>query len=65
MDQPSSDAERRSDSVQPAGVPRWVKVVGVVVLVLVLLFVVLHLTGNSLGGPGSHLGSAEGNPLWS
>ena len=30
--------------------PRWVKVSGVVVIVLVLLFLVLHLTGNSPGG---------------
>jgi hypothetical protein len=30
--------------------PRWVKVFGIIVIVLVLLFVILHLTGNSLGG---------------
>jgi hypothetical protein len=35
-----------------------VKVLGLLVLLLVLLVAVLHLTGNSLGGPGSHLGSA-------
>jgi hypothetical protein len=64
VDQPSSNAERRSDPVQPAGVPRWVKILGVVVLVLVLLLIVLHLTGNSLGGPGSHLRSAEQRLLW-
>jgi hypothetical protein len=64
VDQPSSDAERRSDPVRPAGVPRWVRILGVVVLVLVLILVVLHLTGNSLGGPGSHLGSAEPGLLW-
>jgi hypothetical protein len=31
-----------------------VKVFGVVVVVLVLTVIILHLTGNSLGGPGSH-----------
>ena len=39
----------------PAGIPRWVKVLGITALALVLLFVILHLTGNSLGGPGGHM----------
>ena len=30
--------------------PRWMKVSGIIVIVLVLLFVILHLTGNGLGG---------------
>lgn len=30
--------------------PRWVYVFGIIALVLVLLFVILHLTGNSPGG---------------
>ena len=34
--------------------PRWVKVSGIIAIVLVLLFGILHLTGNSLGGPGRH-----------
>jgi hypothetical protein len=32
------------------GTPRWVKACGIVGIVLVLLFVVLHLTGHGLGG---------------
>ncbi len=32
--------------------PRWVKVFVIVALALVLLFVIVHLTGNS---PGGHL----------
>lgn len=36
---------------EPAGTPRWAKVLGGVVLVVVLLIVVLHLTGL---GPGVH-----------
>jgi hypothetical protein len=46
---------------QPVGTPRWVKVLGILVLLLVLLVAVLHLTGNSPGGPGSHLGMAVGH----
>ncbi len=33
-------------------VPRWVKVFGLVALVLLALFVLSHLTGNGLGGHG-------------
>jgi hypothetical protein len=32
------------------GMPLWVKVFGVIVILLVVLLVFLHLTGNSLGG---------------
>ena len=32
------------------GTPHWVKVFGIIVLVLVLLFVILHLTGLGFGG---------------
>ena len=31
--------------------PRWVQVFGIIAIVVVLLFVILHLTG---GGPGRH-----------
>ncbi len=56
MPDPSPDADPAPEAGQPVGTPRWVKVIGVVVLVLVLLVAVLHLTGNSPGGPRSHLG---------
>lgn len=59
MTDPSAEADHTPDARQPVGTPRWVKVVGVVVLLLVLLVAVLHVTGNSLGGPGSHLGLHE------
>lgn len=29
------------------GMPRWVKVFGIVAVVLLILFIVMHLTGNS------------------
>jgi hypothetical protein len=52
-DSPSHpDDERR-----PApGMPRWVKVLGIVALVLVLLTIVLILVGGGSHGPGRHVG---------
>ncbi len=41
------------------GTPRWVKVFGIIGLILVVLFVILHLTGNSLGGHTSHSNITE------
>ena len=35
---------------RPPATPRWVKVFGIIVIVLVLLFVILHLTGRGFGG---------------
>lgn len=32
--------------------PRWVKVFGILIGVLIVVFVILHLTGNSLGNHG-------------
>jgi Ni,Fe-hydrogenase I cytochrome b subunit len=49
---PDTDVDRTS----PANTPRWVKVFGVVVFALFLVFVVLHLTGIALGGHQSHRG---------
>jgi len=37
--------------------PRWVKVFVISFIILVLLFVILHLTGNSFGG--DHIRSIE------
>lgn len=34
--------------------PRWVKVFGVIAIVLVLVVVILHLTGGGFGGHGVH-----------
>ena len=38
------------EGASPPSAPRWVKVFGVVALVLVLLFVILHLTGRGFRG---------------
>jgi hypothetical protein len=35
-------------------VPRWLKWVGIAFLVLILVLIVMHVTGNSLGSPGGH-----------
>ncbi len=48
-----ADLRHYSDSNDDTGsTPRWVKVFGIIALVLVLLVVVLLVTG--LGGPGGH-----------
>jgi hypothetical protein len=43
--------EVESDREAIIGAPRWVKMFGIIALVLVLLFVILHLIG---GGHGGH-----------
>lgn len=50
-------------NVSPPGVPRWVKVFGLVLAVLVLLTVVVMLASDGRHGPGRHLsapGTASG-----
>jgi hypothetical protein len=43
------------DNGDDTGTPRWVKVFGIIVLVVVLLFVILMLTRGPAGhGPGRH-----------
>ena len=54
-----SKTQAGPDRGSPAGTPRWVKVFGIIALALVLLFVILHLTGNSPGGHGSHTTPTE------
>ncbi len=55
MAQRPSRVQRDDANAQPAGgaitgAPRWVKVFGVVTLILLVVFVALHLTGHQLGG---------------
>ncbi len=57
MPDPSLDSNNdnrvRVGRGSPPGMPRWVKMFGLITaIVLVALFVILHLTG--LGGMGSH-----------
>ncbi len=52
-DSPSSpnliSARVRQARRSPTGMPRWVKVLLIIAVILVLLFVILHLTGNGFG----------------
>jgi hypothetical protein len=41
-----------SSHPQTAGMPRWVKVFGIVAILLVLVFVGFHLAGGGFGGHG-------------
>lgn len=46
MTQPTPEGDRpRKGARSTAGAPRWVKVLGIVVAVLVALFVIVQLTG--------------------
>lgn len=53
-----------ADGSGPPGMPRWVKIAGIVVLALVLLLLVLRLTGvGGDHGPGRHLSQGGGTPV--
>jgi hypothetical protein len=53
-DQPSSpEREDRADGGPTAGPPRWVKVFGIIALVLIVLVLILLLAGGN-HGPGRH-----------
>lgn len=41
------------------GTPRWVKVLGIIALVLVLLFVAMMFVGGGEHGPGRHAPSGD------
>lgn len=48
-----------------AGTPRWVKVSGIVGVVMVLLFIIMMLIGGGSHGPGRHTGGdGEHNPSY-
>ena len=47
---PYTDSDGGDDGKPAAGSPRWVKALGVIALVLVLMFVILHLTYGGFGG---------------
>ena len=48
-----SEADSRAD--QPPGLPRWVKVSGLVLAVLLALLLAAHLLSGGGHGPGSHM----------
>ena len=43
----------------PTGTPSWVKAIGIVALLMLILLVILHLTGNGMGDHGSVLNEAS------
>jgi hypothetical protein len=47
-----SQSEEGPQSNAPPSTPSWVKVFGVIAILLILLFVILHLTGLSPTGHG-------------
>ncbi len=51
-------ADPRPDRESTTGIPRWVKILGIIALIMVLLVVIIMLTG---GGPGGHTPPAGGH----
>ncbi|MCA1566007.1 MAG: hypothetical protein LC803_10295 [Acidobacteria bacterium] len=49
-DREADDTDAGLDLVSSAGTPLWVKVFGIIAVVLILLFILLHLTGRGMGG---------------
>ncbi|MEJ7791700.1 MAG: hypothetical protein WKF65_07005 [Gaiellaceae bacterium] len=56
---PSPDTGTSPGRETPAGTPRWVKVFGIVALVVVVLFIVVLLVGGAEHGPGRHSPSSD------
>lgn len=56
---PFPDTGTGADRGTPAGTPRWVKVFGIVALVVVVLFIVVLLVGGGEHGPGRHSPSSD------
>lgn len=59
----TGDIGSRSDREPAAGTPRWVKVLGILVLVLALLALIMTVVRGPGGGhgPGRHTSSVDGN----
>ena len=54
------EVQPMKDNSSYPGLPRWLKISGTIAIVLLLAFVVLHLTGimggmHGMGGPGHHM----------
>lgn len=49
---PRRSPAARSDRGSASPTPRWVKGFGIIVIALLIVFLVLHLTGNGMGCHG-------------
>jgi hypothetical protein len=59
----TDDSTVRPTEDRPPSTPRWVKVSGIIVISLVLLFVIMKLTGvGGDHGPGRHIPSGDHTP---
>ena len=56
---PDVDAGAESDLGSPPSTPRWVKVCGIIALVLVVLVVLMLVVGGGNHGPGRHAGASQ------
>ncbi len=55
MADPPIHSDSRKDTADDTGMPRWVKILGIIALVVILRLVVLMLVGGGGGhGPGRH-----------
>ena len=52
-----------SDRASPPGMPRWVKVSGIVVAILVILIILVMLLVGGGHGPGRHMPGAQAPPI--
>lgn len=61
MADPPTDPHSGTDphDFVPTGAPRWVKVSGIIAIVLVLLIVAVLLASGGRHGPGRHLRSGD------
>lgn len=57
MSQTQTEPKGVSTTNRSPGTPHWVKVFGIIALVLILLFAVLHFSGGH--GPSSHIPPIE------
>jgi hypothetical protein len=48
-------SQNRPDRGSPPSTPRWVKIFGIILIVLILAVVVVHLTVNNFGGRIPHM----------
>lgn len=62
MPGPSLDTDAKDDPGGDTRIPLWVKVFGIIALVVIVLFVILLLSGRG-HGPGRHTPSSGGDTL--